>query len=143
MSNRPTMLQVYIMMAKLVSLRSTCKRQQNGAVVTSYDMRRVLSIGYNGSPHNTPDCAGGEPGDCGCIHAEMNALLKKFSPEHAYIFITTSPCIVCAKAMLQTNIKGIFFIDYYRDTSPLEYLRLYGTNLEVKQINLNETFIQK
>lgn len=135
--NRMSMQELYARMAKLVSLRSTCKRQQNGAVITSTDMRRVLSIGYNGSPRNTEHCHGGEPGTCGCIHAELNALLKKYSPEPAVMFLTTSPCIECAKAIIQANIVKVYFINYYRDTVPLsalDKLKIYCQQISVPEI---------
>ena len=141
-NNRPSMHEIYLKMAKLIATRSTCMRQQNGAVITSIDMRRVLAIGYNGAPHNAPHCIGGDPGDCGCIHAELNAMLKIVSPEPSIMFITTSPCMNCAKAIMQTNIQEIYYLNTYRDETPIEYILKYSKIL-IHKLLINETLIKK
>ena len=140
MEKRIKLSEVYAIMARTLSMRSTCKRQQNGAVIVSLDYRRVLSIGYNGTPHGDEHCKGGKPGDCGCIHAEMNALLKKYTSESAVMFMTTSPCMNCAKAIVQCNIISVYYINEYRLTNPIVYLKL--KDIDIQQIKIPKINVQ-
>src|SRR6266550_2535309 len=69
--------EVYMRMAEELAKRSTCARLQVGSVITSGDLTQVLGIGYNGNARGLPNrCDGTEPGRCGCIHSEANALVK-------------------------------------------------------------------
>lgn len=123
---RISMHEVYANFASIVSKRSTCLRLKTGAVIVSKDLLRIYSIGYNGTPHNMKhDCSSIE-GQCGCLHAEINALLKKNTPEQSIIFCTHSPCITCAKYILQSNICQVYYISEYRDTQPLDLLSNQG-----------------
>jgi len=141
--NRPSLMKCYLQFAEIISKRSVCKRCGTGAIITSIDLHRIFSIGYNGPPHNVPHnmCTGKE-GTCGCIHGEVNALLKKNTNEKSVMFLTTSPCENCAKYILQSNIEKIYFINYYRDIEPLKLLTnnnikciCWHVNSDVKIIN--------
>lgn len=122
----------YMNIAVQVSLRSTCTRRRVGAVIVKDN--RILSTGYNGAPSKLPNCSdckgrcyrslhnipSGEKLDlCYAIHAEQNAIMNALrtgeSLEGAVIYITTFPCSTCAKLILQTGIKDIFFIDTYKN----------------------------
>lgn len=111
--------------AKLVSRRSTCFRLNVGAVVVVND--RPVSWGYNGSPPGEPHCAGNEcPGRFACTettHAEDNALRyvpKGVQPED--IYITDSPCLVCAHLIVASGIKRVFFDRPYRIGDGIHHL---------------------
>lgn len=123
---RPTMDEIYIKFAKLIATRSTCNRYGTGCVITSLDKRRVLSLGYNGTPHNTPhDCNGAE-GLCNCLHSELNALLKLQTTEHCIMYSTHSPCLSCARYILQSNVEKLVFAEWYRDEYPIQYINTYS-----------------
>src|SRR5690554_3413459 len=75
--NRVPLFEVYMRMAEELSKRSTCTRARVGTVITDAGLSNVLGIGYNGNAAGLPNrCDSDEPGRCGCIHSEMNALVK-------------------------------------------------------------------
>lgn len=126
MISRPSMEKTYLMFAAIISERSTCIRLKTGTVITSIDMRRIFSIGYNGTPHGmSHDCTSKE-GTCGCLHAEINALLKKNTAEEGIMFSTHSPCITCARYILQSNVSKLYYVNEYRDIEPILLLKNQG-----------------
>jgi dCMP deaminase len=100
-----------------------------GAIIVNEDNTRLLALGYNG------DYAGGpneveslEPGKSGALHAEINALIKC---DYSYVgkkimYITLSPCIQCAKLIINGKINEVVYHEEYRDTSGIELLRKMG-----------------
>jgi len=136
--DRPSRALIHMKTAILWSERSTCKRPDSkiGCVITNSEMTKILSIGYNGPPrklHN--DSCSNEQGKCGCIHAEMNAIAMCDSTlKDKIIFVTKSPCRVCASLIIQADITYVFFNDYYRDSQGLDLLYEAGiktTRLEI------------
>jgi dCMP deaminase len=125
---RPPLYEVYMRMAEELAKRSTCARLQVGTVLTDADLENVVAIGYNGNARGFPNrCDGTEPGRCGCIHSEQNALVKapgKLRDKVA--FVTASPCVACAKLMIQANVSHLFYREAYRDAEGLEVLRSGG-----------------
>jgi len=125
---RPSFVQIYAHIAAVISRRSTCKRLQVGSVVVSSDYTRVLSVGYNGNAkgfYNT--CDSDEPGKCGCIHSEINALLKTdYSEKDKIIFVTDTPCTACAKAIINSDIKKVYFLREYRLKDSLDMFEKAG-----------------
>jgi dCMP deaminase len=113
-----------------LSRRSTCKRLHVGAVVVSADYSRVYGIGYNGNAAGFPNCCDREePGNCGCLHAEDNALLKtNDGPEIKKImFLTHLPCAYCAKRIINKGgIQKVFFAQDYRIKLGQEILNQAG-----------------
>src|SRR3712207_6912089 len=90
---RPTFESIYMKLAHVLARRSTCRRLQVGTVITSTDYRKVLAVGYNGNAsglHN--DCDREEPGNCGCLHSEENAVINCDAPRHTekIVFVTRS-----------------------------------------------------
>ena len=123
--DRITFEELYLSFAKMVSFRSTCGRVGNGAVITSEDMYHVHSIGYNGSPRKNPhNCQGAEAvGTCGCIHAEINAILKvPVRDDSKVMFCTSSPCSECAKFIVQSGFSKIIYNHEYRIKEPIRFL---------------------
>src|SRR5437016_13636072 len=75
--DRIPLYEVYMRMAEELAKRSTCARLRVGTVVTDQLLENVLAIGYNGNARGLPNrCDSSVPGSCGCIHSEMNALVK-------------------------------------------------------------------
>jgi len=128
--SRPPLYEVYMRMAEELRKRSTCARLQVGTVITDANLENVVSIGYNGNARGFPNsCDSTEPGGCGCIHSEMNALVK--SPgqlRDKVAFITASPCVMCAKLMVQTHVSYVFYRERYRVPTGLEVLDRAGVH---------------
>jgi dCMP deaminase len=140
--SRPALVEIFGQFARLVATRSTCNRLQVGSVITNGDFTRVLSIGYNGNARGLPNaCDREEPGNCGCIHSEINALLKLDYAEHEKVmFVTDSPCANCAKAIINAGIQRLYFIRRYRKSTGLDLLAQAGISSE--QISLPELTLQ-
>ena len=123
-TNRPPLYEVYMRMAEELAKRSTCARLQVGTVITDSALEHVLSIGYNGNVRGFPNrCDSSEPGKCGCIHSEQNALVKaRGDVPDKVAFVTASPCIMCAKLMVQAKVTHVFYRGVYRDDGGLGVL---------------------
>jgi len=126
--SRPPLYEVYMRMAEELAKRSTCARLQVGTVLTDAHLEHVVAIGYNGNARGFPNrCDSTEAGKCGCIHSEMNALVK--SPgdlPNKVAFVTASPCVMCAKLMVQAQVSHLFYREAYRDPAGLEVLEQAG-----------------
>ena len=125
---RPPLYEVYMRMAEELAKRSTCARLQVGTVLTDGLLEHVVSIGYNGNARGFPNrCDSKEAGKCGCIHSEMNALVKSPGQMRDKVaFVTASPCVMCAKLMVQAHVSHLFYRTAYRDASGLEVLDSAG-----------------
>lgn len=121
---RPPLYEVYMRMAEELAKRSTCARLQVGTVITDSELEHVVAIGYNGNVRGFPNrCDSDEAGKCGCIHSEMNALVKAPGEMRAKVaFITASPCVMCAKLMVQANVSHVFYREAYRKPEGLDVL---------------------
>lgn len=122
--DRIPLYEVYMRMAEELAKRSTCTRLQVGTVVTDANLENVVAIGYNGNARGLPNrCDSSVPGNCGCIHSEVNALVK--APGHLQnkvVFVTASPCVMCAKLMINSDVTHVFYRRCYRDPSGIELL---------------------
>jgi dCMP deaminase len=125
---RPPLYEVYMRMAEELAKRSTCARLQVGTVLTDERLENVVAIGYNGNARGFPNrCDTTEPGRCGCIHSEQNALVKAPGQLRDKVaFVTASPCVACAKLMIQANVSHLFYREAYRDATGLGVLRQGG-----------------
>lgn len=135
--SRPTMLQVMMQTARVVSERSTCARAQVGVVIADRGLRQILSFGYNGNWAGGPnECDGPCVGACGCIHAEENALIKLSSSDmDLRLFTTMSPCFACAKRIVnQQRITHVYFASVYRDQAGLELLHTAGLQVDILNV---------
>ena len=124
--------EVYMRMAEELAKRSTCARNQVGSVITDAELTQVLGIGYNGNARGLPNrCDSTEPGRCGCIHSEANALIKAGAQTPGKVmFVTVSPCVMCAKMVVNSNVAKVFYRNAYRDPSGVEVLRSGGVEVE-------------
>ncbi len=119
--------EIYMRFAEIIALRSTCTRLQVGSVITSIDYRKVLSIGYNGNATGLKNgCDSDEPGKCGCLHSEENAIINCDSPreQKKIFFVTHVPCVMCAKRII--NLGNVV------EVSSIELLK--GVGIEVNKI---------
>lgn len=132
MQGRPTFDDVYMNLAMMLAKRSTCLRASVGCVVASEDGQRVLSVGYNGNYRGGANCCdSSEPGACGCLHAEDNALIKlDFNdPVEKILYTTTSPCLMCAKRIINSGITKVRYLNAYRKTEGIELLQKAGVEI--------------
>lgn len=138
----------FMNIAVQVSLRSTCLRRRVGAVITKDN--NIISTGYNGAPSGVPNCIdcpdqcyrtlnnipSGEKLDmCVAVHAEINAILRadKNNIKGGTAYVTTFPCISCAKALVQAGIKKICYIDSYTNDYTMEILE--KSNIEIQSLD--------
>lgn len=120
---------IWMSMAELISRRSYDPRHQVGALVVTFNNSQVLSIGYNGNYSGGPNCVENEePGMSGMIHAEINALLKLDynNPQKKKMYITLSPCKMCAKSIVNAGIDEVIYGERYRDPAGLQVLESVG-----------------
>ena len=132
---RPSWDEVWMATASLIAQRSYDPRHQVGAVVVSDDNTQVLAVGYNGNYKGGPNEAESlTPGESGMIHAEINVLLKMDynNPKRKIMYVTLSPCRMCAKAIVNSGISEVVYEEAYRDTGGLEILKEAG--VPVRQI---------
>lgn len=130
----------YIRMAQIWAENSYCSRRKVGALIVKDKM--IISDGYNGTPAGFENVCEDENGLTKpyVLHAEANAITKiacsNNSSKGATMYVTTSPCIECAKLIIQAGIKRVIYSEKYRLEDGLELLR--RANIEVVYINPNE-----
>lgn len=115
-------------LAKLVASRATCPRRSVGCVIVDKH-NYIMSTGYNGVPKGYPHCiefpcgAESDKSSCnlnGCmaVHAEQNALLQCNDINSIHkIYVTTSPCVTCAKLIANTSCTEVIYAEEYSDAS--------------------------
>src|SRR5438034_1073226 len=123
--------EVYMRMAEELAKRSTCARLQVGTVITTPDLTQVLGIGYNGNARGLPNrCDTTTPGACGCLHSEQNALIKAGAQLAGKVmFVSASPCVMCAKMAINANVGRVYYREAYRDPVGLDVLRQGGVEV--------------
>jgi dCMP deaminase len=123
--------EVFMRMAEELAKRSTCARLQVGSVITTGDLTQVLGIGYNGNARGFPNrCDSTAPGACGCLHSEQNCLIKAGAQIPGKVmFVSASPCVMCAKMIINTNVARVYYREAYRDPAGLDVLRQGGVEV--------------
>lgn len=127
--SRPSWDKVWANVANSISERSYDPRYKVGAIVVTSDNTQVLSVGYNGNHSGGPNKVESEvPGHSGFIHAEINCLLKMDynNPKRKVMYLTLSPCKMCAKAIVNAGISEVVYTENYRDSDGLGILSNSG-----------------
>ena len=130
----------YIRMAGIWAENSYCTRRQVGALIVKN--QRIISDGYNGTPSGFENICEDDNGVTKpyVLHAEANAITKiarsNNSSDGATLYVTASPCIECAKLIIQSGIKRVVYSEKYRLEDGLELLQRAG--IEVLYVNPNE-----
>jgi len=128
----------YIKMAQIWAQNSYCKRRQVGALIVKDKM--IISDGYNGTPSGFENICEDDNGVTKpyVLHAEANAITKVAksgnSSEGATLYVTASPCVECAKLIIQAGIKRVVYSDEYRLDDGLRLLR--AANIEVEKVEV-------
>ena len=124
----------YLEMAAIWSKNSYCRRRQVGALIVKD--RMIISDGYNGTPSGFENVCEDDSGVTKpyVLHAEANAITKVAksgnSSEGATLYVTASPCVECAKLIIQAGIKRVVYRDEYRLTDGIDLLRRAGIECE-------------
>ncbi len=135
---RPSWDQYFMGVAFLVSQRATCLRRKVGAVLVKD--KQILATGYNGAPMGLAHCettgclreemgvpSGQRHEICRGLHAEQNVLLQAarhgISAKNSSLYITNSPCVICAKMIINAGIKEIVISDTYPDHMAMDFLK--------------------
>ena len=131
----------YARMARIWAENSYCVRRKVGALVVKDNM--IISDGYNGTPTGFENICEDENNVSKpyVLHAEANAITKlarsSNSSDGATLYVTASPCIECAKLIIQSGIKRVIYTEKYRLTDGIELLERAG--IEVKYLDINDT----
>lgn len=128
---RPGWDAYFMDIAHVVKTRSNCSRRQVAAVIVKD--RRIISTGYNGTPRGVRNCcdggcarcasdapSGSGLGECICSHAEENSITQAayhgISTKDATIYVTLSPCLMCAKMIINAGIREVVYDEEYSVT---------------------------
>ena len=127
-SQRPDWDTYFMNIAGVVATRGNCSRRQVAALIVKD--RRIISTGYNGTPRGVKNCfeggclrcasdapSGSNLGDCVCCHAEENAITQAayhgISVNNALLYCTLSPCLLCAKMIINAGIIEVIYGEEY------------------------------
>ena len=130
----------YLRMAAIWAENSYCQRRKVGALVVKDKM--IISDGYNGTPsgfENVCEDAHGVTHPY-VLHAEANAITKLArsgnNSDQATLYVTASPCIECAKLIIQAGIRRVVYAEQYRLTDGIDLLRRAGVEVEHLPLDL-------
>ena len=129
----------YLRMAFIWAENSYCQRRKVGALLVKDKM--IISDGYNGTPAGFENVCEDENGVTRpyVLHAEANAISKvarsNNSSEDSTLYITASPCLECAKLIIQAGIRRVVSNDLYRLSDGIDLLRRAGVEcVHIKEL---------
>lgn len=140
--DRPGLDEYFMEIACVVAKRSTCLRNQVGALFVKN--KRLLTTGYNGAPAGIQHCddvgcaregvaSGTRHELCRAVHAEQNAIIQAalhgVSIEGATLYCTHQPCILCAKMLINAKISRVVYSQAYPDDTALRFLAQAGVEV--------------
>ena len=145
---RPDVDSYFLKVASVVAERSTCRRHHVGAVAVRD--KHILATGYNGAPSGLRDClelgclrdelnipSGTRHEICRGIHAEQNIIVQAglhgVSLEESTVYCTHTPCVLCAKMLVNARIKRFVSFGKYNDNEFVELFREAGIELDIKK----------
>jgi len=147
----------FLKIASVVAERSTCRRHHVGAVAVKD--RHLLTTGYNGAAAGLKDClelgclrdqnnipSGTRQEICRAIHAEQNVIIQAAlhgaSLEGSTVYCTHTPCIICAKMLVNAKIKRFVSFGKYADNFFIDLFKEAGIKVDVLERPGNEiTFL--
>jgi dCMP deaminase len=121
--------QTWLDVAETIAKRSCDPNLKVAAIVVSEDNTQLLALGYNGNYSGGPNHReSDEPGKSGFLHAEINCLLKLDynNPKAKKMYLTHSPCRMCAKAIINAGITSVIYSREYRMTDGIDLLKSVG-----------------
>jgi len=166
MIERPSYDDYFIEMAYIVSKRSTCIRRKVGAILVKD--KHILSTGYNGAPKGHKHCSimgclrektnvpSGERHEiCRGLHAEQNVIIQAavfgIQIKNSVLYCTNTPCVVCAKMLINAGVKEIIFSGDYPDDlakqileeSNIKLRKLKNKNNKINLLEENNHILKK
>ncbi|MBB1537883.1 MAG: dCMP deaminase family protein [Prevotella sp.] len=135
----------YLRMALIWAENSYCQRRKVGALVVKDKM--IISDGFNGTPSGFENVCEDENQVTRpyVLHAEANAITKLArshnNSDEATLYVTASPCIECAKLIIQSGIKRVVYGEKYRLDDGIQLLERAG--IEVEFLNMNEIILKE
>ncbi len=129
----------YLRMARIWAENSYCVRRQVGALIVKDKM--IISDGYNGTPSGFENVCEDENGLTKpyVLHAEANAITKIArsgnNSDGATLYVTASPCIECAKLIIQAGIRRVVYGEKYRLADGVELLHRAGVETEYVDVD--------
>ena len=147
-ATRPHIDEYFLKIASVVAERSTCRRHHVGAVAVKN--KHILATGYNGAPSGAKDClelgclrdelnipSGERQEICRGIHAEQNVIIQAslhgVSLEGGTIYATHTPCVQCAKMLVNAGIKRYVSFGKYNDKAFIDLFQQAGIEVDVKK----------
>lgn len=130
----------YMRMARIWAENSYCKRRRVGALIVKDKM--IISDGYNGTPSGFENVCEDENNVTKpyVLHAEANAITKIArsgnNSDGATLYVTTSPCIECAKLIIQAGIRRVIYGEKYRVEDGINLLK--RANIDVEYVSVDE-----
>ncbi len=146
MTDRPGFDEYFMDFARVAEKRSSCLRRKVGAVLVRD--KHVLSTGYNGAPSGLDNCLeigsclrnelkvpSGERHElCRAVHAEQNAVIQcalhGVSTKGSTLYTTASPCIICAKILINAGVKRVVYCDEYPNKEAFQMMKDAGLQIE-------------
>lgn len=132
----------YMRMARIWAENSYCKRRRVGALIVKDKM--IISDGYNGTPSGFENVCEDENNVTKpyVLHAEANAITKIArsgnNSDGATLYVTTSPCIECAKLIIQAGIRRVIYGEKYRIEDGINLLK--RANIDVEYVSVDEDY---
>ena len=132
----------YLRMARIWAENSYCERRQVGALIVRGDA--IISDGYNGTPSGFENICEDENTKTKpyVLHAEANAITKVAKSNNsslgATLYVTASPCIECAKLIIQAGIRRVVYSENYRSVDGIELLQKAGIDVAFIELNENQ-----
>jgi len=156
MEERPSYDEYFMEMAHLVAKRSTCLRRKVGAILVKD--KHILSTGYNGAPKGLKHCSevgclrrelsipSGERHEiCRGLHAEQNAIIQAavfgISIKNSVLYCTNTPCVVCAKMLINAGVNEIVYSGEYPDD--LAKKMISESKIKIRNFDNNNTILCK
>lgn len=122
-------ISVFANFVRDLSALSKCEERKVAAIITDRDLTQIYSIGLNGGPKGLVDCMCKIDGKYGCVHAEINALIKCHNDTPGKVmFVSLSPCKQCAAAIINApgGFSTVYFLEQWKDTTGVELLKKAG-----------------
>ena len=134
-------IKVFARFAADLAHLSKCEEKKVAAIITDKDLTQVYSIGINGGPKGLVDCMCNIGGKYGCVHAEINALVKcRSDAPNKVMFVTLSPCKQCATAIINApgGFSTVYFLERWKDTTGIDLL----TNAGISCRYIDKSYLQ-
>jgi dCMP deaminase len=144
---RPELDEYFLKIASVVAERSTCRRHHIGAIAVRG--KHILTTGYSGAPAGAKDClelgclrdelgipSGTRQEICRAIHAEQNVIIQAglhgVSLEGSTVYCTHTPCVLCAKMLVNARISRFVSFGKYSDDEFIKLFKEAGIKVDIK-----------